>query len=105
MLSTSSKPTIAFVIPETVPVNVGEANGAFKSKAVCVAVETGLSASDVLSTSSKPTIAFVIPETFPVNVGEIALTTSPVPVVAISSTTPALPLPVKLPNTLPAATF
>ena len=41
----------------------------------------------------------------PVKVGEIALTTSPVPVVAISSTTPALPLPVKLPNTLPTATF
>ncbi len=39
----------------------------------------------------------------PVKVGEIVLTTSPVPDVAISSTTPALP--VKLPNTLPAATF
>ena len=40
------------------------------SKAVCVAVDTGLLASDVLSTLPRPTIALVTPETVPVNVGE-----------------------------------
>ena len=63
----------------TVPVNVGEAKGAFKAKstfvafasnAVCVAVETGFSKSVVLFTFSKPTIAAVTPYTVPVNVGE-----------------------------------
>jgi hypothetical protein len=34
VLSTLPSPTIVFVIPETVPVKVGEAIGAFKSKAV-----------------------------------------------------------------------
>ena len=42
----------------------------FKSKALCVAVEIGLFASDVLSTLPRPTILFVIPPTVPVNVGE-----------------------------------
>ena len=36
------------VTPLTVPVKVGLARGAFKSRAACVAVETGLSASAVL---------------------------------------------------------
>ena len=53
-----------------VPVKVGEAKGAFKSKAVCVAVLTGLSASAVLSTFPRPTIALVIPPTVPVKVGD-----------------------------------
>ena len=35
VLFTLPKPTIAEVIPDTVPVNVGEASGAFESKAVC----------------------------------------------------------------------
>ena len=52
-----------------VPVNVGEANGAFKSKAAWVNVLIVLLASLVLSTYPKPTIAFVIPLTVPVNVG------------------------------------
>ena len=69
VLSTLLKPTIVLSIPETVPVNVGEAKGAFKSNAVCVAVETGLLASEVLSTLLKPTIVLSIPETVPVNVG------------------------------------
>jgi len=34
-LSTLPRPTIAFVTPETVPVNAGLASGAFASKAVC----------------------------------------------------------------------
>ena len=55
---------------ETVPVNVGEASGAFRSRAVCVAVEIGLDKSEVSLTFVKPTIAFVIPFTVPVNVGE-----------------------------------
>ena len=35
VLSTLPKPTIVEVIPDTVPVNVGDASGAFESKAVC----------------------------------------------------------------------
>ena len=38
-----------------VPVNAGAASGAFRSNAVCVAVETGLLASVVLSTFPSPT--------------------------------------------------
>ena len=52
------------------PVKVGEARGAFKSNAFCVAVETGLSKSVVLFTLPKPTIVAVMPETVPVKVGE-----------------------------------
>ena len=37
VLSTFANPTIVLLIPETVPVNVGEAKFAFKSKAVVVA--------------------------------------------------------------------
>ena len=43
---------------------------AFKSNAVCVAVDTGLFKSVVLSALPNPTIAFVIPLTVPVKVGE-----------------------------------
>ena len=57
VLSTEPRPTIVLVIPETVPVNVGEANGAFKLSAVCVAVLTGLFKSDVLSRLPSPTSA------------------------------------------------
>ena len=53
-----------------VPVNEGLARGAFKSKAVCCAVDTGFAVSAVLSTEPKPTIDFEIPDTVPVNVGE-----------------------------------
>ena len=55
------------------PVNDGESKLAFKSKAVCVAVETGLFASDVLSTLPSPTIPFDTPLTVPVKVGESKL--------------------------------
>ena len=51
------------------PVKVGLAKFAFKSKALCCAVETGLFASDVLSAFPNPTIAFVTPLTVPVKVG------------------------------------
>ena len=61
------------MIPDTVPEKVGEAKLAFKSKAICVAVETGLFRSVVLSTFAKPTIVFVIPPTVPVKVGEAKL--------------------------------
>ena len=54
----------------TVPVNVGDANGDFKSNDVVTAAGTGLFASEVLSTFERPTIAFVIPETVPENVGD-----------------------------------
>ena len=45
----------------TVPVNVGLARFAFKSRADCVAVDTGLFKSEVLSTSPKPTSPLRIP--------------------------------------------
>ena len=44
-----------------VPVKVGDAKGAFKFKAVCPAVETGLFASLVLSTLPKPTSPLTMP--------------------------------------------
>ena len=43
-----------------VPVNVGEASGAFRSNAVCVAEEIGLSESEVLSTLPRPTDVLLI---------------------------------------------
>ena len=45
------------------PVSAGEANGAFKSKAVRVAEETGSAKSEVLSTFESPTEDFVSAET------------------------------------------
>jgi hypothetical protein len=48
ILSTFVKPTIAFVIPLTVPVNVGEAKFAFKFNAANCALDTGLFASDII---------------------------------------------------------
>ena len=48
-LSTLPRPTMAFVIPPTVPVNVGLARFAFRLSAVCCAFDTGLFASEVLS--------------------------------------------------------
>ena len=77
-------------IPDTVPVKVGDAKGAFnasavvallisevkslvfafKFNAVCVAAEIGLLASEVLSTLPKPTIVLSIPDTVPVKVGD-----------------------------------
>ena len=52
-----------------VPVKAGLAKLAFRSKAVCVAVDTGLLASVVLLTLASPTIVAVMPETVPVKVG------------------------------------
>ena len=63
-------PTIDFVIPLTVPVKAGDANGALRARAVCCAVETGFSASEVLLTLPSPTIDFVIPLTVPVKAGD-----------------------------------
>ena len=54
----------------TTPVNVGDARFAFKFNAVCVAVETGLLASEVLSQFPRPTMDAVIPPTMPENVGD-----------------------------------
>ena len=72
----SAGPVVSISIPPTVilgivamPVNVGVALFAFRSNAVCCAVDTGLAVSAVLSTEPKPTIDLVIPETVPVNVG------------------------------------
>ena len=41
-------PAVTLIPRLTVPVNVGEANGAFKSSAACVKVEIGFEASEVL---------------------------------------------------------
>ena len=57
------------VMPLTVPVKVGLATGAFKLRASCVAIETGLLASAVLSTLPSPTMDFMMPLTVPVKVG------------------------------------
>ena len=54
----------------SVPVKVGEANGAKRFKAVCVAVEIGFARSWVLSTLPRPTMPAVMPETVPVKVGD-----------------------------------
>ena len=89
VLFTLARPTIAAVMPETEPVKVGEAIGAFKftsvmsafkarsvefafkltevfvafkSSAVWMAVLIGLARSDVLSTFPKPTLVALIPE-------------------------------------------
>ena len=64
------KPTIAAEIPDTVPLNVGDARFALSASAAVSAVESGLLASDVLSTFERPTMAFVIPETVPEKVGD-----------------------------------
>ena len=69
VLSQLPSPTIAGVMPLTVPVNVGDAKLAFKLKAVCVAVETSLFRSDVLLQLPSPTIADVIPFRVTVKVG------------------------------------
>ncbi len=45
VLSTLPRPTVDFVIPETVPENAGLANGAFKSRAVWVGLLTILAES------------------------------------------------------------
>ena len=54
----------------TVPVKVGEAIGDNRFKALSVAVEIGLLASDVFETLPSPTIVAVIPVTVPVKVGD-----------------------------------
>ena len=55
-------------MPLTVPVNVAPERLALSFNALCVAVETGLSASEVLFTLPNPTMVAVIPLTVPVNV-------------------------------------
>ena len=52
-----------------IPVNEGLLSGAFKSKAVHIAVDTGFDVCAVLSTCAKPTCELVIPYRVPVNKG------------------------------------
>ena len=61
---------MALLTPLTVPVKVGLASGALRSRAVCVAVEIGLAESAVLLTLPRPTMLAVMPLTVPVKVGE-----------------------------------
>ena len=69
VLSTLPRPTAALDTPDTSPVKVGLAIGAFASRAFCVAVEMGFKASVVLSTLPRPTAALDTPATRPVKVG------------------------------------
>ena len=70
VLSTLLNPTLPLVIPDIdvapvkfiAPVKAGDAKGAFRSKALCVAVDIGLDASLVLSTLANPTLLLVIPD-------------------------------------------
>ena len=93
------------------PVKVGEAKFAFKSNAVEVAVDTGLSVSAVLSTLPRPTIDFVIPSTVPVNVApdklafpsnavEVAVDTG-LSISAVLSTLPRPTIDFVIPPTVP----
>ena len=68
VLSTLPRPTMDLEIPLTVPVKVGLASGAFRSRALCVAVDTGLLASAVISTLPRPTMDLEMPLTAPVKV-------------------------------------
>ena len=54
----------------TVPVKTGDASGAKRLRADCVAVEIGFAASLVLLTLPNPTMAAVIPDTVPVKAGD-----------------------------------
>ena len=54
---------------ETAPVNAGDANGPFKFRAVCVAVDIGFAKPLVLSTFARLTIALESHPTVPVHVG------------------------------------
>jgi hypothetical protein len=60
-----------YQLSKTVPVNVGEFNGAFESKAVCAAVETGLLIACVVNIPN-PTIVEVTPVTVPMKTGEFS---------------------------------
>ena len=78
----------------TKPVNVGEANGAFKSNAACVEVDIGFAISVVLSTLPNPkfALAFVA---FAAPVPPFAIATIPVTFVALPLTVP-LKVPTKV---------
>ncbi len=58
-LTVKSPSTTRFPSTSTLPVNTAPAREAFASSAVCVAVDTGLFASEVLSTFARPTEDFV----------------------------------------------
>ena len=75
----------------TAPVNVGEANGAFKSNAACVKVEIGFAASEVLFTFSIPRLTFAFVK-LEAPVPPLAIATIPFTLVA---------LPVNVPTNVP----
>ena len=68
-LSILPRPTMDLEIPLTAPVKVGLASGAFRSRALCVAVDTGSLASAVISTLPRPTMDLEMPLTAPMKVG------------------------------------
>ncbi len=70
VLLTLAKLTIVGVMPVTVPVKAGDANGANRFNAFCVAIDMGLFASEVLLTFGRLTIAAVMPVTVPVKAGD-----------------------------------
>ena len=85
-----------------VPVNAGDANGASKFSAFCVAVDIGLLASEVLLTLPNPTIAAFIPYTVPVKVAPFKLAllvnvvVKSVPFNVIAGVHNALPVPIEI---------
>ena len=60
---------VIFPVLEIVPVNVGLLIGAFRSRAVAVAVDIGFSKSLVLSTLARLTIPLESPPVVPENIG------------------------------------
>ena len=83
VLSTLDKPTIVCVIPETVPVNVGEAKGAFNASAAVALVTSAaklvvnvVSAAVALVTSAAIAVAFDVTLVVKVASAAVALVTS-----------------------------
>ena len=84
-------PAVTLLPNDTVPVNVGDAIGAFKAKAVSVAFEVALSASAVFSTFDNPKLALAL-----------AALTAPVPPLATATTPVTLvALPLTVPDNVP----
>ena len=71
----------------TLPVKVGDANGAFKSNAACVNVEIGFAKSEVFSTFANPKFARAF-AAFTAPVPPFTIATTPVTLVAVPLSVP-----------------
>ena len=81
-------PAVTLFPNTTLPVKVGDANGAFKSNAACVNVEIGLAKSDVFSTFANPKLVLAL-VAFTAPVPPFAIATIPVIFVAVPLNVPA----------------